>query len=138
MRKSSTTLIVLALGTAAVAASGPASARFSLNQCIGKNESCRMSCYVNSPAPPGMERHDPRLMQCLRQCSSGHAVCVDQAMTMGAKDAGPKSTPPKGGLGTVLSTGGLLDTGPGLLQSGPAATGAPVPKAPSAGGGVIR
>jgi hypothetical protein len=130
-------VFIATLTAVAVGVFSPANARMTLNQCGGKNHSCRMACFVNSPIPPGSDGVDTRLRECLSRCTSGHALCVDAVLTMSREGSGPS---PKPAQGAVLPGGGLLEAAPGFNHSGPAATGtvAPRPAAPTASGPIIR
>jgi hypothetical protein len=122
MHKCNLSIVAAAFGSAVLICAGafdPAVARITLSQCISNYEACHASCYdPDSALPPGAAEG-----YCWQRCDDNHAACVDRAMNLSAGASGKSTKPPKNKPGLTPPPTGLMESGPGLSPTGPAATG---------------
>ena len=105
----------------------PADARMSLSQCRSKEVACHRRCTLGLNGQEANSATFYRLKQCLNNCDSNHAACVDFSMSSSVLEPGRgKKRPPRGTNLVSPLGGGILDPSSGLNPQGPAATGRPV------------
>lgn len=113
----------------------------SKNTCVEKYRACNNRCF-------GRYKSNEQIVGCInRTCNKQYDNCVKDSgsgssnrapsSASGGVLAHPQAPKPKIGRGPFSPTsGGILDTGPGLPGQGPAGTGAPRP--PKSGGVIIN
>ena len=125
MRNSNLMIVTAMLGlTMLISAAGfdPAAARITLSQCSGTYNACMQKCELDSPTPPPSQG-TAWWGNCKSSCDETHAACVDKAMNLSEGAGGQSTKPPKNKPGLTPPPTGLMESGPGLSPTGPAATG---------------